>query len=524
MRKTWLALLLALALMAPVGGLAVNVAVEGFPIVDEPITLKIATMKPPVCPDFSEVIILKNFEEKSGIHVEWESIPNEMVTERRNLMFASLDLPDIMMKMSVSALDQAAYSAQGILLPLNALIEQYAPNVQYWFEQFPEVKVGLTLPDGEIYSLGYIYATPAITAGGRYFFNSEVLAHAGLDKAPTTTDGLLEYFRAIKGWDYNGNGQDDEIPVSSSSYDYIEDILKGSWGLGTRGRNHAYVDIDKEGKPRFIYTTDEYKEILQYINTLYTEKLLDQDIFTMEHAQLITKAQEGRALTYVFVNDNVVTNTRYQELAVGMTEPFKGPYGDQIANNFSAALGSAGGALVLTMKNQYPEASMRWADYWYSDDGMREYFMGVEGETYYVDENGDYQFTDYVIKNPDGINYEQVLGQYCPWLGGGNPSVAGAKYFKGGEMAPVPRAAAEALEPFKPEVIWPAFRYGDEDNETMKVLQNDIQTYRNEMRAAFVTGTKSFDEWDAYVAGYNALGLDQYMEIYTRAIEALDAQ
>ena len=39
--------------------------------------------------------------------------------------------------------------------------------------------------------------------------------------------------------------------------------------------------------------------------------------------------------------------------------------------------------------------------------------MGVEGDTYEIDENGLPQFTDKVMNNPDGMNMEEVLGRLC---------------------------------------------------------------------------------------------------------------
>ena len=71
----------------------------------------------------------------------------------------------------------------------------------------------------------------------------------------------------------------------------------------------------------------------------------------------------------------------------------------------------------------------------------------VEGVTYEEDADspGGLKLTDYVLSNPDGISFEEVLAEYVPWAGGANPSVATNEYFKGGETWPVCLAAAEGL-------------------------------------------------------------------------------
>lgn len=528
-RNLLLAMLLVVALALPTLGLAeVTVSPPGeFPIVSEPITLKMVAGQSPVQVNFADMVILKNFEEKSGIHIEWEMVPQDMLAERRNILFASLDLPDAMMRMSIPALDQASYADQGLLMPLNDLIEEWAPNLQHWFEKYPDVEEGLKLADGQIYTLPYVFDHPAITIGHRIFFNGEALDAVGMD-IPTTLDEYFDLLMALKELDYNENGEQDEFPLVGADYAQFDWVFKGSFGLGTRGTRHEYVDVDPEtGDLRFIYTSDRYKALLEYVNKLYENGLIDPAMFTYnvetggDFAQLIAKGEQGRALTYIFANHTAVGDV-YGQYARGMTEALEGPFGDKMFTSFGSALGGssgAGGTFAIMADNPYPEATMRWVDYWYSDEGIIEFFMGVEGETYEVTDDGEYVYTDYVMNNPDGIMFEQVLGGYVPWAGIAPPSVAHEKYFKGGEMLPITKDSAEALQPYGPEVIWPVLRLDAELSDEMLTLQNDIKTYRNENRAAFMTGARSLDEWDDYVAGYEKIGLSRYMEIYQEYID-----
>ena len=495
---------------------AVKVNPDGFPIVDKTLKLKIVTMQTPVQKDFNDMVILKDYEKKSNIDVDWVCIPQEFVAERRNIMMASAEeLPDAFFKMQFPATDISKYSKQGLILPLSDLIDQYAPNVRAAFKKWPDVEKGLTMPDGKIYSLGYILGAPAITSGPKLFFNSEALRKVNKE-VPTTLDAFVDVLKAFKDLDYNENGKADEVPLTCSDYGGLEGILKGSFGLGTRGSAHGNVDVDPDtSELRFIPTSEGYKQLLQFMHMLYQEHLLDQEIFTMDMPKLIAKGEEGRALCYAFVNHSVI-GTKYSEKSVGLEAPLKGPNGDLLWNNSGPAL-SGFGHFVITKKNPNPEATMRWEDYWYSDDGMREYFMGVKDKTYYVDDNGNYEYTDYVMKNPDGIMFEQVLGAYVPWAGGANPSIAGDKYFKGGEMQPITKASADKLYEYRPKTIWPGFVWEDKDTDDMASIATDLSTYINENRALFVTGKKSFDEWDDYVKGFDNMRLDHYMKVYKDA-------
>lgn len=525
-RNLLLAMLLVVALALPTLAFAApEVTPAGeFPIVTEPISIRITVGQGPTQPDFSEIAILKNFEEKSGIHIEWDHVPSSMLTERRNIIFASMDLPDVMMRMNIPALDQANYASQGILLPLDDLIAEYAPNIQAWFEKYPEIPLGLMEEDGHIYTLPYIYDSPALTCGNRLFVPQDALDEVGME-VPTTLEGFKELLIAFKGLDYNGNGIADEIPLAVSSYATIEWFLKGSFGLGTRGTRHEYVDVDPDtNELRFIYTSDRYKALLQYYNELFTEGLVNPEIFTYsengDFAQLISEVSDRRGIGYLFLNHTFASNEA-AELAVGMYEPFEGPLGDKQFTYFGSVLngaGGAGGAFAIMKDNPYPEASIRWVDYWYSDEGIIEYFMGIEGESYYITEDGAYEYLPEILAPAEGT-FEEAVSKYAPWVTVSNPSVAHSDYFKGGEMIEPAKSSALALHEYSPETIWPIMRLDAELSDEMNALLTDIKTYRNENRAAFITGNKSFDEWDAYVAGYEGLGLDRYMEIYQEFID-----
>ena len=121
---------------------------------------------------------------------------------------------------------------------------------------------------------------------------------------------------------------------------------------------------------------------------------------------------------------------------------------------------------------------------------------------------GGLKLTDYVLNNPDGISFEEVLAEYVPWAGGANPSVATNEYFKGGETWPVCLDAAAGLINYVPETVWPPFSsvYSAEDATEMASIKTEQENYMKEWRAYFITGQRDIDaDWDEYVAGYDGM-------------------
>ncbi|WP_353625620.1 hypothetical protein [Bacillus sp. JCM 19041] len=75
----------------------------------------------------------------------------------------------------------------------------------------------------------------------------------------------------------------------------------------------------------------------------------------------------------------------------------------------------------------------------------------------------------------------------------------------------------ELAEPNAVEEIWNGFNYTRDEQQFRDSVGSDLETFINETEDAFITGRKSFDEWDNYVAQVDSLGLEEYMSIQEEA-------
>ena len=175
----------------------------------------------------------------------------------------------------------------------------------------------------------------------------------------------------------------------------------------------------------------------------------------------------------------------------------------------------------------------KWADYFYSVEGIVAYFMGEENVTYTYDaETDSYALTDMIVNDPDGRNFEQVQSSWCTWAGGMNPSCATNELFKGGETWPVSLESAAGLIKYTYDTasggeveggtIWASFVFDADTASEVSALTGDFDTYLEEWAAAFITGSKSVDDdWQEYVDGFNALDVETYLGYINDKIEEL---
>lgn len=489
----------------------------GFPIVNESITVKGFAAKFFANADWNNIRLWKDYEQKTNIRVQWETVHTETLKEKRNLLLAGNDYPEMFYASAFSRSDLLKYGKQGAFIPLNDLIDKYAPNFKAVMEKYPIIAKGITMPDGNIYGLPTIY-DPEFKSVlyGTPWVKQEWLDKLGL-KQPETLDDFYAMLKAFKEKDPNGNGQKDEIAWGVVGTAGIVNYLRGSFGLNNHGTSNINVDTDPEtGKIRFIPTDERYKELLQFVNKLYKDGLLEQDIVSVKSTEVDAKGMQG----LLGVSDSVDPVAIYNQKGYVGLSVLKGPHGDRQYNAYGSPLGNIG-MFVLTDKAKHPEAMMRWMDYFYSDEGIKLFFMGWKDETYTEDANGNVDYTDEIKNNPKGLNLDQAVGQYLIWPGGYYPGFVKQKFFKGAEGLPTSVENAKKAEPYvlPQDQVWPPFNFTQEEQSELTTIQTDIETYVNEMRDKFITGNESFDNWDQYVAALKKMGVDRYVAIYQSASE-----
>ena len=59
----------------------------------------------------------------------------------------------------------------------------------------------------------------------------------------------------------------------------------------------------------------------------------------------------------------------------------------------------------------------------------------------------------------------------------------------------------------------------EEEQAVVDMYATDLKNYRQENSAKFVVGDKSFDEWNAFVDGMKALGVEEYIATYQQAYD-----
>ena len=122
--------------------------------------------------DPNERTIFKRMEKQTNVHIDWTCFVSDQFSDKKNLALAQFgNLPDGLFNAGMSDYDLLRYAKQGIIIPVENLIDKYMPNLQAVFEKYPEYRTMCTAPDRHIYSFPWI---EQLGAGKRQFRQSEI--------------------------------------------------------------------------------------------------------------------------------------------------------------------------------------------------------------------------------------------------------------------------------------------------------------------------------------------------------------
>jgi putative aldouronate transport system substrate-binding protein len=505
------------------------------PIVDKTMTLRMFAPQYPTIEDMETNTYTKWLEEQTNIHIEWDLVPNEALNDRKQLMLASGDYPEVILHGNLTPDEQMRYGEQGVFLPLNDLIDQYAPNVKKAMEELDYLERSITAPDGNIYSIPMVNECFHCTYPNKYWLNKTWLDNLGLD-IPTTTDELYTVLKAFKEEDPNGNGKTDEIPLTAAT----EDTMWGGNFAVYLMNPFIYNDGDtyltvQDDKVSLAANTDEWKEGLRFMNKLYSEGLIDMGAFTQNADavnQLANQEQDNimgslttALLSYALSPDD--STPRHKDYVT--VPPLKGPSGVQQANVQSSV---TSGQFALTNKatEEQQIAAIRLVDFLFTEESILLQELGPEGMGWRKAEEGELDFDGKQAKYTR-LPVEAAQTHNNGWEQIG-PSLRTFEY-RASFTAPVDPLSADGYgtrlhqetknnyEPYATTVAYPTGVFINLENASEAAqLKTTIADYIETNLAQFVTGTQDIDkDWDSYIKGFEGLQVERYLEIYQEAYD-----
>jgi len=492
----------------------------GLPIVEEKVTIDVVSLARVHHGDFSQMTFLKEMEENTNIHLEVEAVPQGSYPEKKNLKLASGDLPDVFAGLAViTASDIVKYGSEGIFLPLEDLIEEWAPNLSALKKKYPDLFMTSTAPDGHIYALPRVEQRGVNAVMGNFFINKKWLDNLGLE-VPDTFEEYFTVLKAFKEQDANGNGDpNDEIP-----YEFAQIGMQGNRSLAGFGNLlGAYGQatdtlILVDGSCVYAPVTEKYKKSMIYLKKFFDAGLFDPEGFTYNiptHWSKFRGSDPAVIGSFISWNDHdVVGNAQDEYLTL---PPLAGPEGDR-AWMYGPHFAWAAPFAVLTSANQQPELTIRYFDEYYKIENSIKQFWGDA-----VTPNGDGTFS--LTPVPEGRTYDELKYRNTP---SDYPGAVFADDF--GKLVPRSVSVAEKYNDiqtiymnYPQTTLFPTnILLTPEDNEIITTYFTDIENFTVQKQAEWLLGKSDLEsDWDSYIKRMNDMGLQKILDVYTAAWQKL---
>lgn len=459
----------------------------------------------------SNLPVFEKLTEITGVNLEWDVLPPSQFSEvMRVRLAAGQSLPDIIYVPG----SPVTYGADGLLLDLTDLIEEHAPNIKKFLEDFPELAGLMKSPDGNMYSVRMVTVGSGYTDPRGILIKKDWLDELGLDE-PVTLDDWYNVLKAFKEDDPNRNGERDEIPLS---------LRNNFWGIGEFGSAfgfHMYSDyysVDANGNIIYDWAQPYAKDFLLWMNMLYSEGLLDNEYLSITQDQIFSKISRSQVgVTNHFLQnatafEGMQRDAGDEDAEWIITVPPKGPGGQHYE-----LYGPLGDNFAITKDAKDPVLAIQWLDYMYAtEEGNRLMTFGIEGLSYEM-VNGEPQFTDFVKNNPDGLSPNEALRSIgaqpnLPWIRASSGPMS--KFTQTMlELEPKFIDQVKKVEPYMVLTTPFAMASAEESAEVAR-LESDFLTYVKEAVAQFISGQRDIETtFDKFVSDLYSLGLEDLIKI-----------
>ena len=510
----------------------------GMPIMNEKITLKV-WIEGGADIDWDQNRFVKQIEEKSNIKMEIISTPLSDALQKRNLMLASGDYPDLILTdwpTVFTKSDVMQYGVkEGVLLPITDFIDKYGNNMKRIFDENPNYKESCIAPDGEIYGFARFSECYHCSAYPKIYLRQDWMDSLGLDM-PENTEELREVLRAFVNDDPNGNGKKDEIGmIGATTWNTMVEYALMGMSFQTV-KPDFWLSLGADGKTvEFSPSTDAYREGLRYIKSLYDEGLIDGTSFTQKDDQMAQTIRTEPHVVGMYVcdhagmgydNNNPEEAENYQILI-----PVAGPDGFRRQGQNANEGEIQGFHAVITDTCKYPEAAFRLIDeFFYDDDYNMERMYGERGLGWdYAPEGTKNVFGGEARYIVNSVTEDQSAEIKKGTMGVG-PQADLASF----RLSMLPEAEdiylpgnyeqritldTQKVEQYIPEerldyMVYIPIDMADDYAE----IQTNLNNFVRMATVQFITGDRDIESgWEQYLSELDSYRVDRYIEIYKTA-------
>ncbi|MDF2960315.1 MAG: transporter substrate-binding protein [Paenibacillus sp.] len=455
--------------------------------------------------------VFKELEKRTGAKIEFQAVPQSSIDEKKKILIATNSTTDII---QVSNQEGREHGPEKVFLNLKDYLDK-APNLKKFYDENPEAKAQATAADGGIYTVPTLDAYVGSKGFNHaWYVRKDLMDKYGL-KAPTNLDEFYLLLKEFKQRHPDSYPLTFFPPAANSVSDPVAlytVFLKAFTGIS--GQINLNPDNDQY---TFAGNQKGFKEALQFMNKLHSEKLLDPEYSLLTRAQYDERLISGKSFVTFFWKADIEAVVNKARTASGNPQydldgfmQFSAPG----VKNYQFARPIVGGSgMAISAKVKDKEAAVKLFDYLVGDEGKKLLSLGIEGKTYKM-VDGKPRFMEEFGTAP----YNQLRRDYGVWY----PTVvfdnAISRVAWESALDEKTKKINAAYEP----IIIPApksYVKTKEEQDLEKSKLNNLNKYLEQKMAEFVVGKTPVndDTVKQFIDQAKKLGLDDIINMYNTA-------
>jgi putative aldouronate transport system substrate-binding protein len=460
-------------------------------------------------------------EELSGVHMEFTNVSKESAATAVSLLVASGDYPEIWDGF-------AGYYGQGIDTAIDddiiydlAEFKDLMPNYFNLVDNNDDYKKETYTDTGSM-GLAYCLNSEWVVEYG-LVVRQDWMDALGLD-TPVTYDDFTDVLTAL---------HDEYGAYFWTTYlgDDSYKSISAAFGVTAYNNGSETYFEQVDGEVRFSPLESGYLDYLTLMNQWYEAGILYPDFISGTGTTTCDPSLMGNGTIAMTATPAGLIDQFYalSEDASFDLAPLARPVqnaGDEVHMGSAVQWTATNGFSISTaIDSDSPEFEilLKWVDYWYTDEGSLLANYGVEDETYTLDADGNPQYTDMMLNNPDGLAFTLCMNRYTLFVGSfvvDNARTTVTYTDKQAECVEMWSAnSGDGTYAYPVSVSLTA-----DESATVASLYNDIATYVESETLAFITGSRPLSEYDAFCDTIRGMGIDQLIEVYQDCLDRYNAR
>ena len=471
----------------------------------------------------AELVFWQNWETWTGVDVEWITTAKEQTPL---LFLDEKNMPDMFFQASGLTNEQVnEYGQQGLLINYMDYLDKL-PNIAARYAEDPMLFDAVKDSEGNVYTLTY-YCNTTTMASNLFYVRTDMTKKAGIEELPTTIEGFLEMCQTLKDYYKDVEGY---VPMASN-------------GAGTMAYNSAYSNFFFPAFGELMqagittnadwteievgFATEQFKNYISFMHTLYAEGYMDPDCFVNESATTKAMTNEGKVTMHPYATqlskDHFESGELDFQVMPAMTSQYQSEARWALPNNYIQ------GYYMISSTCSDLDAALAFMDALYSvqEDPLNEegtvwglsIWIGEMGVNFTVDEESG----KYVNLVPEGYD----AAAWSAAKGSGSGAYLDWPYVEDSGTGLMKKAEGDQkiLRPDGVKILYTTLlKLTEEEQEIYNDAWTDIHNKVTEMNAAFITGQADIEaEWDAYVNELYNMGLQEVIDVYQAALDRYNA-